>query len=163
MSPRPAPSIAPSFVIGVGIGGFFDGIVLHQILQWHHLVSARIPPDTLAGLQANTFADGAFHQVMWFITVVGIFLLYAQLTDPRRRSMRRLIGGILVGFGVFNVVDEIVFHLALELHHIRPGPDYLLYDLAFTAWGVGMIAVGWWLIRSQRSRPGGRSTSGATN
>ena len=24
---------------GLGLGGFIDGIVLHQILQWHHMVT----------------------------------------------------------------------------------------------------------------------------
>src|SRR5687767_15168137 len=26
-------------LLGLGLGGFFDGIVLHQLLQWHHMVS----------------------------------------------------------------------------------------------------------------------------
>jgi uncharacterized membrane protein len=26
-------------LLGIGLGGFFDGIVLHQILQWHHMLS----------------------------------------------------------------------------------------------------------------------------
>ena len=25
--------------IGFALGGFFDGILLHQVLQWHHLFS----------------------------------------------------------------------------------------------------------------------------
>ncbi len=25
-------------VLGLGLGGLFDGIMLHQILGWHHLV-----------------------------------------------------------------------------------------------------------------------------
>ena len=25
---------------GMALGGFFDGILLHQVLQWHHLLSA---------------------------------------------------------------------------------------------------------------------------
>lgn len=27
---------AAGILFGLGLGGFFDGIVLHQILQWHH-------------------------------------------------------------------------------------------------------------------------------
>ena len=140
-------SLVPSVVIGFGVGGFFDGIVLHQVLQWHHLVSERVPSDTVAGLQANTFADGLFHQAMWVVTLVGVFLLYTRPTHPTRPGPRTLVGGILIGFGLFNVADEIVFHALLELHHIRPGPDYLLYDLAFTACGIGMLALGWRLAR----------------
>ena len=26
-------------LLGVGLGGFFDGIVLHQLLQWHHMIT----------------------------------------------------------------------------------------------------------------------------
>ena len=49
-------------LFGLGLGGFFDGIVLHQILQWHHmLTSAGVPADTVAGLKLNTFWDGLFH------------------------------------------------------------------------------------------------------
>jgi Predicted membrane protein (DUF2243) len=29
-------------LLDLGLGGFFDGIVLHQILQWHHMVTGRI-------------------------------------------------------------------------------------------------------------------------
>ncbi len=37
-------------ILGLGLGGFFDGIVLHQILQWHHLicVTAHCQPLSLA-------------------------------------------------------------------------------------------------------------------
>lgn len=27
------------YMLGFGLGGFFDGILLHQLLQWHHLLS----------------------------------------------------------------------------------------------------------------------------
>lgn len=146
--------LGPAVTIGVGLGGFFDGIVLHQILQWHHVVSGRVPADDLAGLQFNTLVDGLFHQAMWLVTVVGVFLLYLQLVDTRRRGLRRLVGGILIGFGLFNVLDEIFFHVLLDLHHIRPGPDVVFWDLAYTAWGVAMIAVGWLMVRPSSSRTG---------
>jgi uncharacterized membrane protein len=125
--------VAP-VVIGIGVGGFFDGIVLHQLLQWHHLVSNTVPPTDLAALEVNTFWDGVFHQAMWIVTVAGVFLLYAQLVSTERRGFRVLLGGMLIGFGLFNVTDQVVFHMLLNLHNIRPGPDYLLYDAAYTAW-----------------------------
>ena len=146
--------LAPALIIGVGLGGFFDGIVLHQMLQWHHLVSGKVPAGDLAGLQFNTFVDGLFHQAMWLVTVVGVFLLYLRLVDTRRRGLRPLVGGILIGFGLFNVLDEIFFHVLLDLHHIRPGPDVVFWDLAFTAWGVAMIAVGWLMVRPSPGRTG---------
>ena len=49
--------------MGAGLGGFLDGIVLHQILQWHHLLTDEgdFPMDTVQGLKDNTVADGFFH------------------------------------------------------------------------------------------------------
>jgi hypothetical protein len=49
-------------LFGLGLGGFFDGIVLHQVLQWHHMVtSAGYPPTTVENLKLNTLLDGLFH------------------------------------------------------------------------------------------------------
>ena len=53
---------APAFVMGLGFGGFVDGIVLHQILQWHHLLSSEgnYTKTTLRGLEDNMLADGVY-------------------------------------------------------------------------------------------------------
>jgi uncharacterized membrane protein len=32
---------APGILLGIGLGGFVDGIVLHQILQWHHMLTSE--------------------------------------------------------------------------------------------------------------------------
>jgi uncharacterized membrane protein len=54
---------------------------------------------------------------------------------PRVRwSNKLLIGGLFAGWGTFNVVEGIVHH-PLRIHHARSGPDELLYDLGFLAWG----------------------------
>jgi uncharacterized membrane protein len=137
-------------LVGVGLGGFLDGVVLHQLLQWHHLLSEPIPVVDLESLRTNTFVDGVFHQVMWLVTVTGIGLLYWQLTRRDRLPATALIGGALIGWGAFNVIDEIVFHVALNLHHIRPGPDVVLWDLVFAGWGVAMVALGLVLARGRR-------------
>ena len=57
---RPSDSItAPGLLLGVGFGGLFDGIALHQILQWHHMLTSTdtdnvgieyYPADTVHGL-----------------------------------------------------------------------------------------------------------------
>jgi hypothetical protein len=49
---------APGILLGIGLGGFVDGIVLHQILQWHHLLSSEgdYPKTTVGGLEDNTLA-----------------------------------------------------------------------------------------------------------
>jgi uncharacterized membrane protein len=46
----------PALLLGLGLGGFIDGIVLHQVLQWHHMLTSTAghPMTTLEGLEANT-------------------------------------------------------------------------------------------------------------
>ena len=51
--------IAAGILFGLGLGGFFDGIVLHQILQWHHMLTdAGYPATSVENLKINTFWDG---------------------------------------------------------------------------------------------------------
>ena len=149
--------VAAAILLGLGLGGFFDGIVLHQILQWHHMVSTPTPPDTLANLELNTLGDGIFHAATWIVTVAGVFvLLSSNGARHEEGGMRTLIGGALVGWGLFNVVEGLIDHHILNLHHVRPGVDELVYDVAFLAWGVIMLAGGAWLIRAavnRRRRP----------
>ncbi len=135
--------------LGLGLGGFFDGIVLHQILQWHHLVSHIHPPTTLENLKLNTLADGLFHTATWVFTLIGLTLLWRGMRGTHRpRPSSAFIGALLFGWGLFNVVEGTVSHQLLELHHVRPGPDQLAYDLGFLAWGAVMLAVGWLLMRA---------------
>jgi uncharacterized membrane protein len=74
--------------------------------------------------------------------------------------MRTLIGGALVGWGLFNVVEGVVDHHLLRLHHVRPGPDQLAYDLGFLAWGALMLVVGVVLVRGSWRGQGAGSEAG---
>lgn len=133
---------------GVGLGGFFDGIVLHQILQWHHLVSDVYPVTTVAGLELNTLGDGLFHALSYIFTVTGLFLWWSvarRRHEPWPPSL--LLGTLLVGWGLFNVLEGVVDHHLLGVHHVRAGPDQLAYDLAFLIWGALMLLGGWALVR----------------
>jgi len=48
-------------LLGIGMGGFLDGILFHQLLQVHNMLSNLYPPDTLVHLEINMFWDGLFH------------------------------------------------------------------------------------------------------
>ena len=142
-----------AIVLGLGLGGFFDGIVFHQLLQWHHMLSSTTPVDTVAGLQLNTLFDGLFHGATWILTVVGLWLLVgAARGGLPLESGRTFVGGILAGWGAFNLVEGLVDHYLLGIHHVRPGPDEALWDLAFLAWGALFAAAGWWLLRASPAR-----------
>jgi uncharacterized membrane protein len=145
--------VVPGLLLGVGLGGFVDGIVLHQILQWHHMLSEvdRYPPTTVAGLEANTLADGLFHAAAWVAVAVGLLLM-------RRRPSRNrpaLLGLLLAGWGVFNLVEGVVDHHLLGLHHVRHGPAQGWYDAAFLALGVLLVVGGWALYRRADTRVDG--------
>jgi uncharacterized membrane protein len=147
--------IRATVLLGLGIGGFFDGIVLHQVLQWHHmLTSAGFPPDSVENLEVNTFWDGVFHAATWLATVAGLWLLWS---GARRRHPRwpvgLLPGGMLVGWGAFNTAEGVVDHHLLGLHHVNervPFDRWLLWDLGFLAWGVAMLVGGWMMVRAAR-------------
>jgi uncharacterized membrane protein len=146
-SPGRKRLVVAAVLLGIGLGGFFDGILLHQILQWHHMVSTPTPPTTLANLELNTLGDGIFHAATWTVALTGVFvLMLSNGARHRPGGMRTLVGGMLVGWGLFNLVEGIADHHLLNLHHVRPGPDALAYDLAFLGWGALMLAAGLWAI-----------------
>ncbi len=149
----------PGTVLGVGLGGFVDGILLHQLLQWHHMLSSTgsdnigVPtysPDTVPGLRMNTVWDGVFHAFTWLAVLVGLGLLYSRVTSARGRMWRSRVlwGWVLVGWGLFNLVEGVVDHHLLGIHHVRSGPHQLWWDLGFLALGGLLVAVGWLLQRS---------------
>ena len=140
---------------GLGLGGFFDGIVLHQILQWHHmLTSAGFPADSTQNLKVNTFWDGLFHASTYVFVVIGLVILWRA---AHRRHLwwsgKMLAGAMLVGFGLFNVAEGLVDHQLLGIHHVNetvPREQWIYWDLGFLAWGAAMLVGGWMLLRAGR-------------
>jgi uncharacterized membrane protein len=145
--------LAPAVTLGIGLGGFVDGIVLHQILQWHHmLTSAGYPPDSVGNLMLNTLADGLFHGVAWVATALGLYLLHRAIRRGAAWSGRRLLGGMAIGWGAFNLVEGIVDHHLLELHHVKESAaNPLLWDIGFLLVGALLVGVGYALARSERA------------
>ena len=118
-------------LLGFALGGFLDGIVLHQILQWHHLLSGLAGP---AGseLRFQVMADGLFHLFMYVLAVTGaVLLVTARAAGSRPGRTTEILRLALVGFGVWHVVDAVVFHWLLGLHRIRMNSDIpLAWDIA---------------------------------
>lgn len=151
-------SYFPSGVLlGIGLGGFFDGIVLHQLLQWHHMFTStgRWSDKTVHDLEVNTLGDGLFHASTWIFTVGGLVLLWRAGRRPHPAwSTRAFVGTLLLGWGVFNMVEGVINHQLLGIHHVRDdSSNQLAWDLAYLAWGGVMIVTGWILSRTERTGP----------
>jgi uncharacterized membrane protein len=138
-------------LFGLGLGGFFDGIVLHQLLQWHHMLSSWYPVNTMENLELNTVWDGIFHSATYLFVVAGLFVLWR---GAQRRhllwSSKLLAGTMLLGFGLFNTVEGIINHHVLGIHHVNETvarESWVYWDIAFTFSGLVMLAAGWLLLR----------------
>jgi uncharacterized membrane protein len=142
-------------VLGLGMGGFFDGILLHQILRWHNMLSTVLPPTTLEAMHTNMLWDGLFHAVVWVATLAGIFLIY---TGAHRASVLPsaawLIGLMLIGWGIFNFTEGLINHHILGIHHVREWGPNPAWDYGFLLSGPFLIGLGWLLTRSDNARSG---------
>ncbi len=148
------PLIGAGILLGMGFGGLADGILLHQILGWHHLVcfNAHCVPASVAQFALENTQDGYFHLWLWLVLMAGTLLLFRVLNRSRRTWPGTLLAGaMLAGSGVFNFLEGLLNHQILGIHHVLPGnPHQLLFDLLYLANGVLFALVGAWLIR----RPG---------
>lgn len=137
-------------LLGVGFGGFVDGVVLHQILQWHHLLTSTgdHPATTVAGLETNTLADGMFHLAALIVLLVAVSMLWRRIRDGARATWRSLVGTAMVGWGAFNLGEGLVDHHLLGIHHVREGPDAFVYDVGFLAVSAVLVAAGLAIART---------------
>lgn len=144
-----------SAVLGFALGGFFDGILLHQILQWHHLLSL-VPG--VESLRVQVLWDGLFHALMYLIAVLAIWRLWRSRAQAQHEWGRSFAGALLIGFGIWNVLDIGLAHWIVGIHRVRlDSPNPLLWDLIWiVAFGILPSVVGWLLLRNGRGQKSGR-------
>jgi uncharacterized membrane protein len=142
------------YLLGFALGGFFDGILLHQILQWHHLLSAINPDD----VRFQVASDGYFHALMYVIAGVGLWMLVTS----RHVSPQLLLAGALIGFGAWHVVDALLSHWLLGIHRIRMDRgNPLFWDLLWLGlFGIVPLILGW-VLRPGSGRDGGEVQASA--
>jgi uncharacterized membrane protein len=144
------PLIGAAALLGIGLGGFVDGILFHQILQLHGMLSATLPRTSLVNAEVNMFWDGLFHALVWIMTATGLGMLWRAMGQRDvPHSTRLLVGGMVLGWGLFNLVEGIVDHGILGIHHVVENGNHALWDGVFLGSGVLMIAIGALLIRAE--------------
>ena len=65
-----------------------------------------------------------------------------------------MTGTILIGFGAFNLVEGIIDHHLLGIHHVNetvPREQWVYWDVGFLVWGAFMLIVGRRLLRAGRA------------
>jgi uncharacterized membrane protein len=124
----------PAVLVGIGVAGSLDEIVLHQLLRWHHFYDR-------GSQAAGLIADGIFHLGSTATLGIGLVLLMKRWrTGPG--PLRQATAGILVGAGGFNL------HKLLGLHQVWAGaPNNLPYDLVFIGVAAVMLLAGLLLLR----------------
>lgn len=126
-----------AFLFGIGMIGMLDGIVFHQILQWH---SVNMHTDRVHQIMS----DGLFHLLVTIVIFVSGILLWKG--DPKERPSR-FWGSFLLGAGAFNLIEGIVNHHLLQVHHVKPGPAQFFSDIAYDVVALLLLFIGWMLFR----------------
>jgi uncharacterized membrane protein len=143
------PLVTAGMVLGIGLGGFVDGILFHQLLQFHSMLSALYPPTTVLNIKYSMVWDGVFHAITWITTMLGVILLWrAAEYASQPWSGRTLVGASLIGWGLFNLVEGIVDHFVLQIHHVVERQGLSIWDWVFAASGLLLILAGCAIIRS---------------
>jgi uncharacterized membrane protein len=150
----PAPVLTAGIIIGIGLGGFIDGIFLHQILQWHEMLSNEIDVTTVAGKSINMFWDGLFHMICFIAVCIGIYLLWNALLKPGAYHSSKLVwSGLISGWGIFNVTEGLMDHYLFKLHNVRETMEkQRFYNLSFIIYSVLLLFLGWLLFKSEMKK-----------
>jgi uncharacterized membrane protein len=152
------------YLLGFSLGGFFDGILLHQILQWHHLLT-NVESPFFQDMENQILADGLFHVLMYFIAFAGLWKLWQARRDYAEPGADKpLLGNAFLGFGVWHILDSILSHWILGIHRIRGDAENVLFwDLLwFFVFGVAFVAIGLTIRRRASSGKAPAIRSSAT-
>ena len=145
-------------VFGFGFSGLIDVLLLHHILQWHHLLSGIYPMNTLAGLRTNIFADGWFSVGMVVIAGIGAGVVWrAERRTREPLAVRPIAGSAVMGLGVFDLYDAVVDHALLGLH--QPLSMGGKYNPHWAVVSLLIIGVGAYIYRTATTETDGYTES----
>ncbi|GGG06960.1 hypothetical protein GCM10010924_39640 [Rhizobium wenxiniae] len=136
-----------ALALGFSLGGFFDGILLHQILQWHHLLSGL--EQARLDISFLILTDGLFHGLMYVVAITGLYLLWTSRAPTTQSETEPLLARAMIGFGIWHLVDAVLSHWVLGIHRVRMDVEQpLLWDLSWLAvFGLLSLATGYHLMK----------------
>src|SRR3954463_7439042 len=104
VAPREGPSAAGAAILGFAFGAFFDGILLHQVLEWHHFLSLVPGKD----LRTQLLADGLFPLATYALAALGLVLMWRH--GNARAGDRRVLAWAVLGFSIWQFADVVLVH-----------------------------------------------------
>ncbi len=154
VSLSPVPLTTASLVLGIGFGGFVDGIVLHQILQIHEMLSNKIDATNYIGKSVNMFWDGIFHLFCFIVVFAGIILLWRLMKrSDVDRSGNLFAAGLIGGWGLFNLIEGTIDHQILKLHNVVEfATDHTIGNYGFLCVSVVMLIVSFVLFEKENKK-----------
>ena len=96
------------------------------------------------------FWDGLFHAFCYLATLAGLLMLWKSVKrGDVALSGETFSGSLLLGWGLFNLIEGLIDHELLQAHHVYQNDphQFLVWDLLFLASGALLIGVGIVLIR----------------
>ena len=148
----PVPLMAAATVTGIGLGGFVDGILLHQVLQVHEMLSNKIAASNYVGKSINMFWDGIFHAFCFLVVFTGIIMLWKLF--PRKDidiSGKVFYGGLLMGWALFNIVEGVIDHQILKLHNVvELSANHSIANYSFLVVSILMLITGYALATNKK-------------
>ncbi len=152
-----------AILAGIGLGALADGIVFRELLQWNSMLSSVLVQDSLEAVRVSLAADGVFDAIAWVLVAIGVAALWSAFGKPGSLpSTKAFCGYLLLGWGWFNLVEGLVNHELLGLHHLHDLPAYVpAYDWGYLLiGGAGFIAAGILFARKPSPRSLGDRRAG---
>ncbi len=116
------------------------------------VTSAGYPANSVHNLEVNTLWDGLFHASTYIFILLGLIMLWRMAHRTHVRWSGKLLAGtILMGFGLFSLVEGIVDHHILGIHHVNetvPRAQWIYWDIGFLIMGAVLLIAGWLLLKT---------------
>src|SRR5919205_4327922 len=111
-APRLRPAVVTGVLLGIGIAGFIDESVFHQLLQWHTFYWNT-------DQRGRILSDGLFHVFSTLLLLWGALRLWRGRDTWAPPYRYAIVAAILIGAGGFNLYDGIVQHAILHFHLVN--------------------------------------------
>jgi len=137
------PLTIVSTIIGMGLGALTEGIFLHQVMEGRETADVKA---LMTVREMRWLWDVLFFLIILLVISTGVVLLWRLLFKPGiNRSGYLLVGGGLLGWGTFNIVEGVINHHLAAFH--RLGGDLYMWSAGLLALSSVFLIGGYVLIR----------------